>query len=420
MNILQVNSQLSKGGGPQNYMQQVTDLLRTNGHQVSFFGIRDEQNQNSPDAIYYVQPMDLLDVAKSPSTRERLSGLSRALWSRDADQKIRALLTSRNFDLVHIHNIRYELSPSILPRVKQKGLPVVQTLHDYSLICPRGCFYSEVLGPCEKCRVYRYHKAPLSRCIKGSLIRSLYAAIELSIHRCIKVFDRNIDLFIAPSKFLRDKFIRYGIPEEKIYFLPNSVTLKPYTPQEDWGYCIYVGALRRLKGVYTLLAAAKKMPSITFMIVGDGEEYDGLKQEIADKKLSNVKLKGHLSGQALYDIVGKARMLILPSEWYENCPMVILEAYALKKPVIGARIGGIPELVENNVTGLLFEPFKVEDLVKKIESIYYMPDIVQAMGEAGRKRMEQDFNTTRHYEGLMEAYSIAKERNGRTGLNRQQ
>jgi glycosyltransferase involved in cell wall biosynthesis len=374
MNILQVNSQLSKGGGPQTYMQMATKLLRAQGHQVSFFGMLDEENKHHPDAIYYVRPVELLKAAHSSSIRERLVGAGRALWSGEANRKIQALLASRHFDLAHIHNIRFELSPSVLPPLKQKGLPIVQTLHDYALLCPRSYFYSERDGLCEKCRIYRYY------------------------------------LIIAPSRFLQKKYVEYGIPENKIYFLPNAIEVKPYVQQDTSRYCVYVGGLRRVKGVYAILAAAKKLPSLSFVIVGDGEEYDNLKTEISAQQLSNVNLVGHLSGQGLQAIVAKAQMLIIPTECYENCPMVVLEAYALKRPVIGARIGGIPELVVDNTTGMLFEPANVEDLVEKIVYLDSRPELERSMGEEGRKRLERNYNTTRHYEGLMDAYRVAEEK----------
>jgi glycosyltransferase involved in cell wall biosynthesis len=415
MHILQVNSKLSKGGGPQSYMQQATALLRAHGHQVSHFGMLDEENKHHVDAVYYTRPMELLETAHSSSIRERVGGVSRALWSGEASQKIQALLASRDFDLAHIHNIRYELSPSILPRLKQKGLPVIQTLHDYSLICPRGCFYSERIGKCEKCHIYRYYQAPLTRCIKGSFSRSMFAAIELMIHRGLRIIEKNVDLFIAPSNFIKNKFIAYGVPESQIYYLPNSVDVKPNNYQEDSGYCTYVGALRKLKGIYTLLDAAERLPSVSFIFIGEGEELDHLRKEISVRGLSNAKLLGHLSGQALVDIVSRSRMIILPSEWYENCPMVILEAYAQKKPVIGARIGGIPELVDNNITGLLFAPADVDELVEKIVFLYNDTSLAREMGEEGRERLERDFNVHRHYDGLMEAYRLAEEKSGYKG-----
>jgi glycosyltransferase involved in cell wall biosynthesis len=232
----------------------------------------------------------------------------------------------------------------------------------------------------------------------------------LTIHRSTNVIEKNVDLFIAPSRFLQEKYIEYGVPEKKIYYLPNAVDVKPYVYQDASKYCVYVGALRKLKGIYTLLSAAKKLRSFSFVLVGDGEEYDNLKAEISTQNLFNVSVLGHLSGQALRDIVAKAELMLIPSEWYENCPMVVLEAYALKKPVIGARIGGIPELVIDNLTGMLFEPKNVDDLVEKIVYLDSKPELARSMGEEGRKRLEQCYNTTRHYEGLMEAYQIAKER----------
>jgi glycosyltransferase involved in cell wall biosynthesis len=410
LNILQINGQLSRGGGPQTYMQQATNLLSAHGHRVSHFGMWDEEHRNDPNARYYVSPMVILEAAQADGLGEKLGGALRALWFQEASTKLAGLLDSRPPELAHLHNIRYELSPAILPTLKKKGLPVVQTVHDYALLCPRGCFYSEAIGVCEKCRVYRYFSAPFARCIKGSLVRSSFAAGELALHRAMGVHKRNIDLFIVPSQFMARQYLDYGFPAERVYFLRNAVRVEDFEGQrlaKDAGYCAYVGALRKLKGVRTLLDAAQRLPFIPMLIVGDGEERGFLELAIAERGLTHVKLYGHLSGSELRNVVAGARFTIVPSEWYENCPMVVLESFALGRPAIGAHIGGIPEMIEDHLTGLLFESGNANDLADKMDYLFARPDLAHELGAEGRRRVEELYGSEAHYEGLMDAYALA-------------
>lgn len=418
MNILHINTHLFKGGGPRSYMQQAIQMQRVYGHTVHRFGMAGPDADGSdPDAKYYLSPMDLVSVAGSSSLKERLGGAARAFWSRDAARRLGWMLDDYDFDIVHLHNIRYQISPSILPVLKRAGLPVVQTLHDYSMLCPRGTLYTENNGICEKCRLFKYYHAPLTRCIKGSATRSLFAATELAIHRSSHVFDRNIDLYISPSRFNRDKHIDYGFSPERISLLYNAVDVSNFDDVfglKELDYAVYVGALRRLKGVHTLLDAAARLPQLRLLFIGEGEEYAPLQQAIIDRNLTNVSLTGHMSGPAFRRMVAQARFTVIPSELYENCPMVALEAFAMGKPVIGARIGGIPELVEDHVTGLLFEPGNVDDLVKKISFLNENSDLRHRLGRRARQRVEQKYGIEKHYTGLMAAYEKTIKNNARS------
>lgn len=417
MNILQINTHLFKGGGPRSYMQQATQMLRAHGHTVSHFGMADSFDENDPNAQYYLPATELLSVAHSSSLRERFDGASRAFWSRDAAERLNRMVNDHQFDIVHLHNIRYQISPSILPVLKRAGLPVVQTLHDYSMLCPRGTLYTENNGICEKCRVFKYYHAPLTRCIKGSGARSLFAAAELAIHRSARVYNRNIDLFVSPSRFNRDKHIEYGFSPDRVELLYNAVDVSNFDDAfglEELDYGVYIGALRRLKGVHTLLDAAAHLPHLRMFFIGEGEERGPLQQAIDARALTNVRLIGHMSGPDFRRFIAQARFTVIPSVLYENCPMVALEAFAMGKPVIGANIGGIPELVEDHVTGLLFESGNVTDLVAKISLLNEDAALRHRLGKQARQRVEQRYGIERHYTGLMAAYEKAMDNSDRS------
>ena len=399
-------------------MQQAIQMQRAHGHTVHRFGMAGpDADGDDPDTKYYLPPMDLVSVAGSSSLKDRLGGAARAFWSRDAARRLGRMLDEYEFDIVHLHNIRYQISPSILPVLKRAGLPVVQTLHDYSMLCPRGCFYAESSGVCEKCQVFNYYRAPLTRCIKGSGSRSLFAALELTTHRALNIFDRNIDHYISPSRFNRNKHIEYKIPSERVSLLYNAVEVNNFDDahgSEELDYAVYVGALRRLKGVYTLLDAAQRLPDLRLLFIGEGEEKAGLQTAIAERGLTNVVLTGHMSGPDFRRTVAQARFVLTPSEWYENCPMVILEAFAMGKPVIGARIGGIPELVEDHATGLLFKSGDADDLAAKMDYLNERPELRRILGQEGRRRVEQNFGVEKHYAGLMDIYERVMENHGRS------
>jgi glycosyltransferase involved in cell wall biosynthesis len=183
---------------------------------------------------------------------------------------------------------------------------------------------------------------------------------------------------------------------------------------EELDYAVYVGALRRLKGIYTVLDAAERLPNLRILLIGEGEEETQLRQEVVERNLTNVTLTGHMSGPDFRRTVAQSRFVLVPSELYENCPMVALEAFAMGKPVIGARIGGIPELVEDHATGLLFESGDADDLAEKMTYLDERPDLRYSLGQEGRRRVEQDFGVDKHYAGLMDIYERVMENHGRS------
>jgi glycosyltransferase involved in cell wall biosynthesis len=396
MKILQINKFFYRKGGAEALFLDLIDLLEANGHEVISFSMKDAKNQPSKYADYFV---DAVDFNIKEGIARDLKKAGHLIYSVEAKNKLEKLILATKPDIAHLHNIAHQISPSIISVLKKHKIPIVQTLHDYEIICPNYKLFTEG-APCERCKIHKYHEAIIHRCLKNSYSFSALAALELSVHKLIRVYDK-VNQFIAPSKFLANKIISWNIPEKKLIQLYNFLDAKEYKPNFEPGeYIVYFGRLERDKGIMTLVAALKDLPNIKLKILGDGE----LMEEIKNKKLNNIELVGYKKKEELKEIVSQSRFAILPSEIYENNPISVLEAFALGKPVIGAKSGGIPELVRDNKTGFIFEPGDAQDLQEKISYLYDKREKIIEMGRAGRRLVEEEFSPQIHYQKLIEIY----------------
>jgi glycosyltransferase involved in cell wall biosynthesis len=258
--------------------------------------------------------------------------------------------------------------------------------------------------PCERCRGGRIHNVAVHRCIKGSLALSSLIMVETFVHRLLRLYDANVSRFVVPSRFVLDKLVDWGWARERFVHIPNFVDVDRFQADRPIGRrFVYCGRLQNLKGVETLVrAAARAGQPVT--IVGGGPDEKRLRTLSADLK-ADVEFLGHQPKDALAGIVQSARAIVVPSEVNENAPLALLEGYAAGRPAIGARIGGIPELVREEETGLLFSSGDVDGLAAALDRLAALPDAqLAAMGAAGRRWVEQDFTATRYRSRLMELY----------------
>ena len=318
------------------------------------------------------------------------------------------MLQDIRIDVAHAHNIYGRLTTSILDLLYKKNVPVVMTLHDYKLICPN---YKLMCNGhvCEDCKGKIYYMAIRNRCHKESLVASTIYAFESYFNQIFKKYEKNVRFFISPSRFLKKKFIQFGWPAEQIAFIPNFLAVSEFQPKFTPGnYFLYLGRVSSEKGLLTLIEAFKKISSakLSLSIVGEGPIRNQL--EKTAKADPRIQFKGYLSGNTLKETTRNALAVIVPSEWYENAPISILEALAFGKPVIGSQIGGIPEMIDDGVNGYLFEPGHVDDLREKLELVLSMPDKrISEMGQAARQKVEREYNAELHYERLMDIYNRA-------------
>lgn len=406
MKILMVNKFFYLKGGSEGVFFDEAELLRNKAHEVAFFSMNDERNFPTGYSKYFVTNIDYQNTKKFQG--EIKGGLD-ILYSLEAKKKMEALLRYEKPDIAHLHNIHHQISPSILDVLVKYKIPIVMTLHDYKLVC--SSFYMLLDGrPCERCMNGKYYQCFINKCTKNSYLKSLTNTIEMYLHHKILHIYDVIDVFISPSRFLKEKLKEMGFRREIVY-LPNFIDTKDYELEYDFNErtICYLGRLSQEKGLFTLLEAIKGV-NAEFKIIGEGPLKESLELKVKNEGLVNVEFLGYKSGEELKNEVKNSMIIVLPSEWYENNPIAVLEVFALGKPVIGSRIGGIPELIKDNETGLTFEPGSSKDLMAKILYLLHNPNEVVEMGRNARKFVEKNFNPEKHYQRLMEIYQMALER----------
>jgi glycosyltransferase involved in cell wall biosynthesis len=326
------------------------------------------------------------------------------IFSLQARQKLRQLLREVRPRIAHAHNIYHHLSPSILPLLKKRGIPVVMTVHDLKLACPAYTMMAEN-KPCERCRGGRIHNVAMHRCIKGSLALSSLIMLETFVHRLFRLYEANVDRFVVPSRFMLDKLVQWGWPRERFTYIPNFVDLDRFRPDAEIGdRFVYCGRLDNLKGVTTLVRAAA-LARQPLTLVGSGPEEARLRK-LGDELGADVQFLGHRTKDALAAIIQSARAIVVPSEVNENAPLAVLEAYAAGRPVIGSRIAGIPELIRERETGVLFPSGDVDALAAALEEFAALPAARLAQwGRAGRLWVEQNFNAGTYRDRLVTLYA---------------
>jgi len=405
--VLNVNKFHYLRGGSERYYFDLEAILAERGHRVLSFSMTHARNRPSPQAAHFVPEVSW--GGEGGALRALRGGLS-VIHSRAAATRIDRLLDAERVDVAHLHNIAHQLSPSVLGPLRRRGIPVVQTLHDYKLICPNYRLFTEG-APCERCRGGRYWNAFLHGCGRGAAAGSLLLAIESSVHRAAGDYQRGVDLFLAPSRFLLDKAVAFGVPRERLRHVPYPIAI---APEGEWGaaaprgdFFLYAGRLAPEKGIRTLLLAAERLPDVALHIAGDGE----LREEVAARaaRLPRVTLHGHLAQDEVARLQREALAVVVPSEWYENLPLAIIEAFAAGKPAVAAAIGGIPELVRDGETGLLFPPGDAAALARVLARAAGDREALAAMGARARDAARAGHDPGDHYRVLLASYAEARD-----------
>lgn len=398
--LLSINNYFYPRGGAEVLFLEQNRLLEGAGWQVVPFAMRHPQNLPTPWADYFP---DEIEFGRSYGLGTKLLHAQRVIFSLQARRKIHDLLGRVRPRIAHAHNIYHHLSPSILPALRKAGIPVVMTVHDLKLACPAYTMMA-ANKPCERCRGGRIHNVALHRCIKGSLALSSLIMVETFVHRLLRLYDGNVSRFVVPSRFVLDKLVAWGWARDRFAHIPNFVDIERFQAGRPIGErFVYCGRLQNLKGVETLVrAAALARQPIT--IAGSGPEEHRLRILSADLR-ADVEFLGHLPKEVLAGVIQSARAIVVPSEVNENSPLALLEGYAAGRPVIGARIGGIPELVREEETGVLFPSGDVEALAVALDRVAGLSETrLSEMGTAGRHWVEQDFTPTRYRNRLLDLY----------------
>ncbi len=402
MKILLINKYYYVKGGADRHVLLLQELLERNGHEVMIFSMDDPRNEPSRYAQYFVSNVDFEHV------RGGMAGLraaGRMVYSWEARRNLARLIADTKPDIAHIHNIYHQISPSILPLLRKNGIPIVQTLHDYKLICPNYSLFTKG-DICERCKSHKYYNAITHRCLKDSVPASTLAAVEMSLHKLLGLYERNVNIFISPSAFLMNTIRNWGFTNLDIRQLPYFIDAAGTVNTAVGTYLLYFGRLSREKGVDTLLEAMNEIAT-PLKIVGTGPQETELKEFARKRHVANVEFLGFKSGNELRELVRNAMGVVVPSRWHENYPFVILEAFAAGKAVIGTRRGGIPELVKHGERGLLCNAGSPEALRNTIREFTASPARIQRWAENARAFI-QTHRSELLYPKLMEIYADAQ------------
>jgi glycosyltransferase involved in cell wall biosynthesis len=366
-----INKFLYPNGGSETYIFKLGNYLKTMGHSVEYFGMEHEGRCVGNSVNAYTSDMDF----HTASGLKKISYALKTIYSVEARKKIRLVLDNFRPDVCHLNNFNYQLTPSIILEIKKWSketnhpCKIVYTAHDYQLVCPNHmCNNPNTMKNCEKCLSKNYMNCIKGKCIHGSTLKSVLGAMEAKYWDMQKVYE-NIDTIICCSNFLKSKLDSNPILATKTITLHNFTTKEKttgITPVVKKDYVLYFGRYSQEKGIETLINACKALPNIPFVFAGVGS--DAMLNRI--RELPNVTEVGFLSGETLETTIQNAKFSIYPSEWYENCPFSIIESQMLGTPVIGANIGGIPELIDNMKTGMLFDSGSVNNLVNFINALY--------------------------------------------------
>lgn len=412
MRILLVNYRYFISGGPEKYMFNIKKMLEDNGHEVIPFSIHSNKNVETEYSRYFVEPIGSRDATyfeeckKTPKVIWQM--LTRSIYSVEVEKAIRKEIEEVKPDLVYIIHFVNKLSPSVIRGAKKMGKPVVLRLSDYFLLCPRFDFMYEK-KPCEECLHKGYRTCIQRRCVKGSLFASAVRVLSMKIHSLLNIY-KDVDAFITPSEFLKNKLVANGFDAAKINCIPTFTASKSEVGQPRIGeYGLYFGRITEEKGVETVVQAFEALPDHKVKIMGDDttEEAKRLIQYVEEKQLKNIEFLGFKGGVELEEIIKGARYTLIPSVWYDNLPNTALESFQYSKPVIASNIGSLPELVLDGVNGYLFEAGDAEDLREKVLMLSDDETVVK-MGAASRARLEDRFAPKKHYDALMRVFDSVK------------
>lgn len=394
MRYLLINKYLRPRGGAETYVLTLGRTLEEMGHAVEYFGMAHEENTAGNRVGAGVAPMDF---HRDP-LRKRLQYPLKVIYSPEARRQLRRVLEDFRPEVCHLNNFNYQLTPGILLEIRrwerQSGhrCRILYTAHDYQLVCPNHMCRDISTGePCEKCLRGSFLPCIRGRCIHGSRLRSLLGAAEGWFWRRMGIY-RELDGILCCSGFLKTRLDRDPVLRDKTLVMHNFVEEASPGTGENRDYVLYFGRYTREKGLLTLLEAARDLPGIPFVFAGAGP----LAQRL--QGYPNVKDLGFLTGEALAGVIRNARFTVCPSEWYENCPMSVLESIRLGVPVLGADIGGIPELIRPGVTGELFESGSAWDLRRALESLWEDPEKLRQLARGCR---EARLDSPRDYAGKL-------------------
>jgi glycosyltransferase involved in cell wall biosynthesis len=388
MKIVMVHNFYRQAGGEDVVFQSEKRLLERAGHTV---------------IPYTRSNMEL----KDDSVIDLVSIASRMIWSREARQSLAAILDAERPDVVHVHNTFMMISPSIYSACSERGIPVVKTLHNFRLLCPGSSFFRNGMI-CEECVNHSLFRSVLHGCYRNSRQASAAVALMLATHRGLGTWQKSVTRYIALTHSAKEKFVGAGFPADKFVVKPNFADPDPGERVGAGEYALFIGRIDQTKGTRILLHAWNRLPiKYPLHVVGDGPDRQWMEAQVRELRLSEVIFRGRLPHAEALEAVKGARFTIMPSTWYETFGLCIIESFACGTPVLCSRLGAMSEIVDDQKTGLHFNPSDPQDLAEKVEWAWSHPLELAWMGRVARRKYESHYTAEKNYSQLMEIYEQA-------------
>lgn len=403
MRILYCNKYNFRFSGTEAYLFEAMEAMRAHGHETALFSMADprgkptQYDENLAPAVNFHSATGLFNKARLAA---------RAIYSSAARMKLRGMIAAFRPDVAHVRNIYHHLSPSILWELKARGVPILYHVNDFKLLCPAYNLLSRSGEICERCGGGKFRNAVVHGCHGSGLSGAAVLAMEAYFHRWIKTYEKCVDLILAPSDFVRDKFIANGWAETRIEVLPHFQDLPSKTLPHPGrsAHILYFGRLSLEKGVQDVVAAMAHLPNVQLVVAGDGPQKQDLEEQAARLNLRNVRFAGHVSGADLERLIAESQFTLFPSRAYETFGKSILESYAHGRAVIASNLGPRRELVKDGETGLLYRAGNVDELAAAIRFLHGCPELAKKFGEAGCQLVGERYTREQHLKRLTDLY----------------
>ena len=401
MKVMLINNTFGDfGGGDGKITYDTGKLLREKGFEVFFF--------SSTKKPYYEENYEYSPFFPKEFKKFQIINPIRIFYNFEAEKKLSRLIQIIKPDIVHINNIQYNLTPSVLVSCKKNKIPVVMTFHDSHCVCPTATLIKGKSGYCKNrdCRSGNILSCIINKCFSSSFLKSCIAGFEFLFRKKMNFYDIP-DAFICPSNYVYDIALKSGIKKDKLFVVTNFVNSEYLDIQPSYtnqNYFLYVGRLVKEKGLDYLLKAFKDLPEIKLKIVGDGNYKNNLEKLAKDLNLLNVEFLGFKNGIELENEYKNAKAIFLPSICSENSPLTILESFAWGKSVIASDIGGIPEIVINNYNGFTVPPSNSTEITKAVRKLHGNKELALKLGVNARKTLEKKYNSEIYFEKLENIY----------------
>ena len=387
MRILQVHNYYQNYGGECHVVDTEKKLLEDNGHEVV------QYTRHSSDIDSWCVSKKAITLASIP-------------YNLAASKSISKFIKHVQPDVAHVHNVFPLISPSAYSVLAKASIPVVQTVHNYRFMCPNGMFFIKE-KICEECQTRGYSSAVRNRCMRDSFVVSALYATAIANAWRTKIIPDNIARYIVLNRFVFEKLEIAGIPRKKLVICGNFINSNIKPALNKMRYILYLGRLSSEKGIKTLLKSLVHSNEVVLKIAGTGPDEHVLRSYASEHLVNRVEFLGFVEGEEKQRLISQAICLIVPSEWYENFPISVLESLSLGTPVIASRIGGLPDMVNHGATGFLFNPGDTNELSRFINILWENDDIVKQMSNQAATAAETKFNPSGHLKGLIDIYNDA-------------